>query len=185
MVHVIFDRQSSAFKVFASGVQQFLFEANGSAWGDGGPNAPYGHDCQISPGHYKLTQVERIDPPSASEGAGQIYVADLTGNDYFKLAATGKVKTSGAAQWSIGGFDLPVGMLTHYDRSEVMIHGGGSNLGVPACFDPMQPLCRTYGCTRLHNANLAQLMDFLEPIFAAQNQLVIYSVIGDSPELPQ
>lgn len=184
-MHLIFNRPENKLKVFVSGIQRYVFEANGSAWGDGGPNAPYGHDCQISPGHYKLTQVERIDPPIASEGAGQIYVADLTGQDYFRLAPSGKVKTVSATVWNIGGLALPVGMLAKYDRSEVMLHGGGSNLGEPACFEPMQPLCRTYGCTRLHNADLATLMDLLKPIFAAQNQYVILSVAGDSPELPQ
>lgn len=183
MIHIVFDRPASSLKVFGGGILRYTFEANGSAWGDGGPNAPYGHDCQISPGHYKLTQVERINPPIASEGAGQIYVADLTGSDYFKLAQSNKVKPIAAARWNIGGIELPVGMLGHYSRSEVMLHGGGSN--APDPFAPKQLLCKTYGCTRLYNQDLETLMGYLEPIFAAKNQFVIYSVIGDSPELPQ
>lgn len=157
--------------------------ANGSAWGDGGANAPYGFQCQIAPGHYKLTQVERLSPPIASEGAGQIYVADLTGSDYFTLAKAGACKSVSATEWSIGGYSLSVGMLGKYSRTEVMLHAGGSN--APDPFAPRQLLCRTYGCTRVYNQDLASLMDLLEPVFSAGGQYVIFSVIGDSPELPQ
>ena len=189
MIHIVFCRPSQRMKVFvgsATGPRELHdFEANGSAWGDGGSSAPYGHDCQIAPGHYKLTRVERINPPIPSEGAGQIYVADLTGDDYWTLAKNGAAKGISLASWSIGGVVAEVGNLGKYSRSEVMLHGGGSNLGEPACFDPDQPLCRTFGCTRMHNRDLATLMGLLEPIFAARNQYVIYSVIGDSPELPR
>lgn len=184
MIHIIFNRPSSEMKVFAGGVMRYKFEANGSAWGDGGPNHPYGYQCQIAPGHYKLTHVERINPPIPSEGAGQIFVADLTTRDISQLAIAKRAKWIGA-DVTIGGSVLPIGGIGKYNRTEIMLHGGGSNLGEPACFEPHQLLCRTFGCTRLHNADLAALMDMLEPVFAAGNEHVIYSVIGDSPELPR
>jgi hypothetical protein len=185
MVHLVFDRPASQIKAFGGGILRYTFAASGDAWGNysnGVRTVQYGHDGSISPGHYKLTRVERIDPPIASEGAGQIYVADMTGSDYFKLAQGGKVKAIAAARWSIGGIELPVGMLGHFGRAEIMAHGGGSN--APDPFAAFQELCRTYGCTRLHNADLATLMDYLEPLLAAANQFVIFSVIGDPPELP-
>jgi hypothetical protein len=63
-----------------------------------------------------------------------------------------------------------------------MVHGGGSNLGFPACFAPMQLLCKTYGCTRVHNADLLTLMNYLLPQLKS-GRMAVYSVIGDSPAL--
>ena len=183
MLHLVFNRASNKLKVFVADALQYTLEANGSAWGDGGPNSPYGYQCQMPPGHYKLTKVERIDPPIPSEGAGQIYVADITQKDISALAIQGKARWDGD-RVIIGGVSLLIGCLAKYNRSEIMIHAAGSNLGVPACFEPMQPLCRTFGCTRVHNADLAKLMDLLEPQIA-NGQHIIFSAIGNSPELPQ
>lgn len=184
MLELIFNRPTNHLKVNQSGEQSplFVFEASGDAWGNGGPNAPYGHDCSIAPGHYVLTRVEHIDPPIASEGAGQIYVSDVDAATVAALVRAGKAEQQDDGQATIAGITLPIGNLARYGRSEVMLHGGGSNLGVPACFADFQELCKTFGCTRLHNANLKTLMGLVSE--ALQNgQHVLFIVVGDSPAL--
>lgn len=182
MIHLVFDRPNMRLKIFVDGIasQDRIIEASGAAWGNvpgNGGEPPYGHNCCIQPGHYKLTQVERFNPPIPSEGVGQVYVADLIPRDISELAIRNK------AQWvngnvSIGGIELPIGGLTRHVRGGVMLHSGGSNLGEPACFEPMQPLLRTFGCTRLHNQDQTMLMDLLEPQIA-NGQHVIFSCVGD------
>lgn len=180
MVHLVFDRANKRLKIFVDGIasEDRIIEASGDAWGNHGMSGgepPYGHDCWIAPGHYKLTQVERINPPIASEGAGQIYVADLIPRDISELAICNKAQWVGD-QVSIGGVTLPIGGLLRYVRGGIMLHGGGS-----ACPDPFaadQPLAKTYGCTRLHNQDLGMLMDLLEPLIA-NGQHVIFSCVGD------
>ena len=41
-----------------------------------------------------------------------------------------------------------------YGRAGIAIHGGGSGLGWPGCWQPMQALLPTHGCIRVHNADL-------------------------------
>jgi hypothetical protein len=172
-----FDRPTGKLKVSEFG---FAFDASGSAWGDG--NGPaYGTDCQIAPGHYKLTRVEYFPEPIPSEGAAQIYVEDLTEADVAELVAAGDAKLGEYEAVTINGETLPIGNLAKYARSEIMIHGGGSNLGVPACYALNQPLCRTYGCTRVHNGDLSSLCEKLAPLVGSEH--VIFTVVGDSPTL--
>ena len=179
MILITFNRPTSHFKVPAFG---FDFEASGSAWGDGTDTQMYGNDCQIAPGHYKLTKVEYIDPAIPSEGAAQIYVEDLTEADIDELVAAGDAKDDEGGGVTINGVTLNFGNLAHYGRSEIMVHGGGSNLGVPACYALNQPLCKTYGCTRLpKNGDLSHLCDALGPVI--ENQHVVLTVVGDSPPL--
>jgi hypothetical protein len=178
MLHIVFDRPTGKLKVGTA-----VFDASGSAWGDGGANAPYGFECQIAPGHYKLTIVQYIDPAIPSEGAAQIYVEDLTEADVAELVAAGDAKLAEYEAVTINGETLAIGNLAKYGRSEIMIHGGGSNLGVPACYALNQPLCRTYGCTRTHNGDLASLCEKLAPLVGSEH--VIFTVVGDSPALPR
>lgn len=42
-------------------------------------------------------------------------------------------------------------------RRGIGIHGGGSALGIVHAFDPLQPLLKTLGCLRVHNADNALL----------------------------
>lgn len=177
MIHIVFNRPTGAFKVFEDALLRFQFQASGDAWGDG-VSGPYGHDYPIAPGHYALTRVERLNPALASEGPGQIYVADLNDAAIAALINFGKAQACND-KLSVGAIVLPTGQLAHFNRSEVMLHGGGTNLGVPACFADYQELCKTFGCTRLHNADLRKLMDYLEPILSSGSQHVVYSVIGD------
>lgn len=41
-----------------------------------------------------------------------------------------------------------------YGRAGIAIHGGGSGLGWPGCWQPRQALLPTHGCIRCHNADL-------------------------------
>lgn len=43
-----------------------------------------------------------------------------------------------------------------YGRAGMMVHGGGSFLGWPGAWAPLQPLGATYGCVRMHNQHLQQ-----------------------------
>lgn len=43
-----------------------------------------------------------------------------------------------------------------YGRAGMMVHGGGSGLGWPGAWAPLQGLTPTYGCIRMHNAHLQQ-----------------------------
>jgi hypothetical protein len=46
-------------------------------------------------------------------------------------------------------------------RAGICIHGGGSNLGWPAAWDDYQSLLPTYGCVRLHNADLVKIYNLM------------------------
>lgn len=183
MIHLVFFRATNSLKVFGAG-DVIEFEASGDAWGnyhDGERAVQYGHDGSIAPGHYLLTRVEEF-PPIPSEGAAQIYVADLDDATLQHLLAAGKATITGDLV-AIGGIELSRGGLGRFGRSEVMLHGGGSNLGEPECFAPHQPLCRTFGCTRLHNDDLATLCALLKAKMA--ENVVVFSCIGDPEELPE
>lgn len=41
-----------------------------------------------------------------------------------------------------------------HGRAGIAIHGGGSGLGWPGCWQPHQALLPTWGCVRVHNADL-------------------------------
>lgn len=41
-----------------------------------------------------------------------------------------------------------------YGRAGIAIHGGGSGLGWPGCWQPRQALLSTHGCVRCHNIDL-------------------------------
>ncbi len=185
MIHVVFNRPSASFKVFGlNGAIEAQFVAGGDAWG--GPG--YGHDGPTPVGHYLLTHVEKFDAPIASEGDGQVYVADLDFATVRTLENAGKARIAvfsyepGAVdtQVEIGGITLPIGQLAKYDRSAIMIHGGGSNAPDPLA--PQQPLLRTEGCTRLHNEDFDAFASWLAPLLA--DNVAVYSVIGEPLPLP-
>jgi hypothetical protein len=50
-----------------------------------------------------------------------------------------------------------------YGRAGIAIHGGGSGLGWPGCWQPRQALLSTHGCIRCHNADLR---DKIVPLLA-------------------
>jgi hypothetical protein len=185
MVHLVFDRPTENLKVFATDKTLWnVFEASGDAWGDG-MSAPYGFDYPIPPGHYLLTSAQSISPALASEGNMQIPVIDMDLQTIAALVNAGDAQVS-STQLNFGGVVLPTGGLQLCKRSGIMIHGGGSNLltlNPPQDpFDPDQQLCKTYGCTRMHNKNLDDLATYLTPLFNGNH--VVYSAVGDPKPLP-
>ena len=76
---------------------------------------------------------------------------------------------------TIGGVQLPFGELAAYGRSGVMWHGGGSNLGA-AALDDVQELLKTYGCTRVHNADWKMLAAKVEAWLP--DETIVVSAIG-------
>lgn len=183
MIHIPFDRPTCSLKVYDIASLRYTFQAQGDAVGnyvDGVRKAPltYELDASIAPGHYRLTYVEALNPRTMAEGAFQIYVDDLRDRDVSVLLDGEKASRRGDLL-DIGGLVLPIGGLARYGRSEIMLHGGGSCLGVH-CYDARQPLCKTCGCTRLHNDDLVTLAAFLTPQLRSA-RMIVFSVVGDPP----
>jgi hypothetical protein len=190
VIHCVFDRPSGVLKTFApSGTIQM--QATGDAWGrSSNPNdGPHGHFWPIPAGHYRLTQWESWGTSGAvsSEGYGQIYVEDLDDATKQKLINAHLCTVQGETL-VIGAIALPRGGLAANGRSEIMIHGGGSNAPQPLA--PTQPLCATDGCTRVHNKDWPTLVNALTgthlsfPPAAASGtfpEIVVYTVVGNSP----
>jgi hypothetical protein len=192
MIHCVFDRPGGALKVFSDGAMKNSFEATGDAWGRAmNPNGgPHGSDWPIPSGHYVLTQWESWGTGGAiaSEGYGQIYVADLDDATKQRLIDAGDCSVKGD-YLVIGGVALPRGGLAAWGRAAIMVHGGGSNAPDPLA--AQQPLCATEGCTRVHNVAWPMLVNDLAgtqlgfPPAAgsgAFQQTVVFSVVGDSPQ---
>jgi hypothetical protein len=75
-----------------------------------------------------------------------------------------------------------VGALVQYGRSAIAIRGGGPSLAPPE--DPLAPyqrLTRGDGGVRVHNADLARLMQILAPLYGIQT--IVFTVLGDPPRL--
>jgi len=171
---------------YAADGTQVHFDASGDTWGNHGvgesdgsqPKPPYGHLCSLAPGHYELGQVDDNGEGCVSEGRWQIHVNDLSDATKNAIIAAGKgVAHPETGTIDIGGIDLPRGGIAKYERAAVMIHGGGSNLGVHA-LDDNQPLLRTWGCTRVHNADLNNIRQLVQAAHAA-GHAVIFSCVGD------
>lgn len=175
MIHLVFNRPSGKLKVYKADKSLWgELDAGGDTWGDGNPaDGPYGHLWPCPPGHYLLEAPQVIAPPSAAEGAWQMPVVDLPSATIARLVQAHDATQSGP-DLTVGGLTQPVGQLAKYGRSAIMIHGGGSNDPDPLA--DYQPLCKTDGCTRLHNADLKRLVAFLSPLFA--DNTVVYTIAG-------
>lgn len=177
MLHLVGDRPSGELKVYdALGVLYATYPAGWDAWGETeGPGPqPYGVDCWMPSGHFRLATPEFFNPPIASEGYGQIPVQDIDAEALASLTEAGRAVVSGMNA-NIGGIVLPLNQLGKWNRSGIMIHCGGSN--APDPFAPMQMLCKTLGCTRMYNGEWQTLASWLEPQYGGN--IVIYSVVGD------
>ena len=177
MVHLVFDRPTGRLKVFGPGAGlPPYFEAGGDAVTNGvAADGPYGTDWPCPPGHFVLEAPNAIAPPIPAEGAWQIPVDDLSDAILSALVLAGDANRT-ATGASIGGIDLPLGQIAQWGRSGIMIHGGGTALGDPACYAGDQPLCKTEGCTRMHNADLAQLVTYLQAQLGGNT--LVYSIVG-------
>ncbi|HEX3549623.1 MAG TPA: L,D-transpeptidase family protein [Candidatus Elarobacter sp.] len=181
MVHLVFNRPTGKLKIYAAdGSLWDVIDAGGDAWGD--PN--YGSNGPMPPGHYVLGAPQRF-APIVSEGAGQIPVADIDAAATSALVNGGKASVVDGGL-TIGGIIAQTGQLAAFSRSAIMLHGGGSNLAtLDPPQDPLAPyqqLCKTEGCTRLHNADAARLADFLDA--NAAGNTVVYTALGRPLTLP-
>jgi hypothetical protein len=175
MIHLIFNRPTGRLTVYdADGSVWDTIDAGGDAWG-AAPNNEWGHDAPMPPGHYTLGAPEPIDPPSLAEGVAQIPVHDVDEQTLANLVRAGVASESGT-NVTIGGVAAPIGGLSRFGRGGIMIHGGGSN--DPKPLEPFQPLCKTEGCTRVHNADLDRLTAFINARISGST--VIYTAIGSA-----
>ncbi|GAC1407443.1 MAG: hypothetical protein NVSMB64_14350 [Candidatus Velthaea sp.] len=149
-----------------------MIDAGGDTWG-AAPNNQWGHDAPMPPGHYKLGAPQSIAPPSKAEGKTQISVLDIDEGTLASLVTAGRASESGL-DVTISGVAAPIGGMAEFARDGIMIHGGGSN--DPEPFLPFQPLCKTEGCTRVHNADLDRLTAFVSGRMSGN--IVVYTAIG-------
>lgn len=185
MDHIVFNRPGKSANYYAADGSVFHFEASGDTWGrygasdDGNPpQPPYGHCCPLAPGHYEIGAVNDNGADYPPEGHYQINVLDLSDDTKEALIKAGKCTADVAnGTLNIGGVVLARGGIAAHRREGIMIHGGGSNLGSHA-LDPMQTLLRTWGCTRVHNADLEKLVELVNKAHAAGSH-IIFSCIGD------
>jgi hypothetical protein len=184
MIHFVFNRPSGHLKVFRDdGSVWDTIEAGGDAWGSTPSAAPYGFYYPVRPGHYVLQAPLANVPPIVAEGAWKIPVVDIDAATLRLLVDAGRATAAGT-DYAIGEIALPVGNLARDGRTEILIHGGGSNLPKHGLdpFAPFQKLTKTHGCTRVHNADLARLVALVRQSIA--NNTFVYSIAGDPIKLP-
>jgi hypothetical protein len=173
VVHLIFNRPIARMKIYdTDGSLWDIIDAGGDAWG-AAPANPWGKDAPMPPGHYKLGAPQNINPASIAEGNAQVPVFDLDQQTLAALVTAGQAGASGT-DVTIGGITASIGGIAKYGRDGIMIHGGGSNDPEPLA--PFQPLCKTEGCTRVHNADLIRLTSFLGQRVA--NNIIVYTAVG-------
>ena len=184
MIHAVFERPSERLSVFGpDGRLWHAVNASGDA-GGGGMRAPYGPGFPIAPGHYRLIGQTAHDPPTADDGPGLIYVDDLDTAALQTLVNAGRATMRGASA-EIARLTGVVGGLAQWNRSAIAIRGGGALLArVTPPEDPLAPyqrLTRGDGGVRLHNADLARLMQILDPIYPSNT--IVLTVLGDPARL--
>lgn len=176
MIHLVFNRPKQSISVYDSTHAAVnVIRGEGDAWGHG-VGDEYGYEGWMPPGHFLLLEPQTFSTPVASEGFGQIPVSDV-----YPAALQALVKAGDATFGEdgmiadIGGTLSPVGQLAKHNRSALMIHGGGSNAPEPLA--DKQELCKTYGCTRVYNADWKWLASWLGVRF--ETNVVVFTVIGD------
>ena len=127
-------------------------------------------------GHYKLSYVDRFPSRSQKEtGDGRVRIADLNRRDIQALTLDEKVEaTLDDDHYRIDGRKGKVGGLG--GNEDASIHGGGESLSYTQAFANYQPLTQPPRGVRVYNADLAKLMNYLEPRLRCL-QLVIFSVL--------
>jgi hypothetical protein len=181
VIHAVFERRLGRLAVFGpDGRLWHAIEAAGDANRDG-PRPPYGPGFPIAPGHYRLIDQTQYDPATPQDGPGLIYVDDLDTATLQQLLNAGRARQRGAGV-EIASLPGMVGALVQYGRSAIAIRGGGPSLAPPE--DPLAPyqrLTRGDGGVRVHNADLARLMQILAPLYGIQT--IVFTVLGDPPRL--
>jgi L,D-transpeptidase-like protein len=179
LIHLIFSRPEQKIKLFDnSGTWIQTYTGEGDAWGYSDDDV-YGFDSWCPPGHFILGTPQIFEAPIASEGFGQIPVSDLDATTLGTLVSAGKAVANGVVV-TIGGLELEIGQLDKYNRSAIMVHGGGSN--APSPLADFQTLCKTDGCTRMYNQEWQKLATWIQD--NSTNETVVFSITGDPVILP-
>jgi hypothetical protein len=188
LIHLVGSRSQNTLKVFTrDGSLWKAFRAGFDAWGNygvgdngGTPLPPWGEFCWMPIGHYVLGPVDVFDTPIDSEGYGQIPVSDVDADSLAQLVKAGYARVNGLTA-TIGGLEAPLAQLSHYDRSAIFIHCGGSNSPDPLADD--QGLYRTFGCTRMLNADWREFAAWLQPLEAGN--VIVYTALETPADLGQ
>jgi hypothetical protein len=171
VIHLVFERPQQTLKAFHfDRTQRFVWKASGAA-------TPSSRGA-MPEGHYILLEPELFGNREPGTGWGRVRIRDMTDRDVTVLEKAGFLKHNGDLL-DIGSIALAAGRCDAYGRF-IEIHGGGSALAEPQA--PMQELCRTLGCTRMHNLDLNKLIDYMKA-FGAENTFV-FSVMGRPAPCP-
>ena len=92
----------------------------------------------------------RTDTPPGLYKVGSVW------RDYERLGDNPSVVPAELVPYGWYTLDLEEmeGQERRYGRAGICIHGGGSALGARSSWQPFQPLVPTWGCPRVHNADL-------------------------------
>jgi hypothetical protein len=156
IVHLIFHK--GTLKVLDSNSERMA----PSAIVDGIPN-----------GHYKLPFVERLAPHQRAYGPGRIFIADLTRRDANALIKDEKAEAT--LDDDRIRFEHRLASIGKLGAVTASIHGGGESLSPTMSRANFQPLTQPKCGIRLHNSELAKLMNILEPRLRCQ-QIIILTV---------
>lgn len=113
---------------------------------------------------------QNTDTPPGLYLSGQVY------RDY-EQNVTGN---GGAIHRAYGWLSIDLVELeaqeSRWKRAGIMVHGGGTALGWPGAWAPQQQLLPTFGCVRMHNADLQRLV---LPLLAKGR--IFWSVYQEAP----
>lgn len=124
-----------------------------------------------------------VELPCLARGQGSDYVWNKTYTDtppgLYKVGVIYRdyetpYNTPVRDKMSYGWYSLDLidleGQERNNGRSGIMIHGGGSLLGWPGAWAPMQELLPTLGCVRMHNVHLR---DEIVPLKSENNTIYV------------
>ena len=96
-------------------------------------------------------RIPRSDTPPGLYRIGHVY------RDYEEPSLVSLRDKMAFGWYSFDMIDLE-GQETGIGRAGIMLHGGGSGNGWPGAWAEYQDLLRTWGCLRMHNADLKYLV---------------------------
>jgi hypothetical protein len=184
VIHVVFERRAERLAVYGpDGHLWHVVAATGQARRDG-RGGPHGPGSPIAPGHYRLIRCTELEPGTPEDGAGRIEIADLDTTAVQNLLHAGRARRRGA-EVEVARLAGAVGGLALHGRSGVAIRGGGAALAAqPNPEDPLAPYQRLTpadGGVRVHNADLARLIQILASHVGAET--VLFTVLGEPRHL--
>jgi hypothetical protein len=184
VIHVVFERRAERLAVF--GPDGHLWHAV-AALGEAprtGVRPPYGPGFPIPPGHYRIIACVERDPPAREDGFGRIEIADLDTTALQQLIHAGRARLRDG-DLEVARLTAAVGGLARFGRSGIAIRGGGApSSSAPVRDDPLAPYQRLTPAedgVRVHNADLARLIQILAPRLGAET--VVLTVLGEPRHL--